>query len=206
MREAWRPPKAPSDPPLLRATDFFLAYRKGPLALYALREYVGAEQVNVALRRLLAAHAEAHPPLPTTRELYRELEAVTPDSLRPLLHDLFAANTLWDLATEQVAAVPARGGMVELTLAVRARKIVVDVTGAVREVPMHDLVEIGAFADGSGDEPGAPVCRQWHRIRSGAQRLTLTVPATATWAGVDPRSLLFDLKQWDNVKRLTTEG
>lgn len=49
--------------------------------------------------------------------------------------------------------------MVELTLAVRARKIVVDASSAVREVPMHDLVEIGAFADGSGEEPGARACR-----------------------------------------------
>jgi hypothetical protein len=202
MREAWLPPRAPSDPPLLRATEWFLGYRKGPLAMYALREYVGADRVDVALRRLLAAHAAAHPPLPTTRDLYRELEAVTPDSLRPLLHDLFAANTLWDLATEQVSAVPAPGGMVQLTLAVRARKIVVDTAGAVRELPMHDLVEIGAFADGAGEERGAPVYRRWHRIRSGTQRVTLTVPATATWAGVDPRSLLFDLKPGNNVARL----
>jgi ABC-type transport system involved in multi-copper enzyme maturation permease subunit len=202
MREAWLPPRAPSDPPLLRATEWFHGYRKGPLALYALREYVGAGQVDVALRRLLAAHADARPPLPTTRDLYRELQEVTPDTLRPLLHDLFAANTLWELAAEQVSAVPAPGGMVRLALAVSARKIVVDTAGAVREVPMNDLVEIGAFADGSGDEPGAPVYRRWHRIRSGAQRLTITVPAAATWAGVDPRSLLFDLVPGDNVARL----
>ncbi|GLC26973.1 M1 family aminopeptidase [Roseisolibacter agri] len=205
MREAWMPPKAPSDPPLLRATDWFLGYRKGPLALYALREYVGAQSVDVALRRLLAAHAEARPPLPTTRDLYRELEAVTPDSLRPLLHDLFAANTLWDLTTEQVSAAPAPGGMVALTLTVRARKIVIDTSGTVRELPIHDLVEIGAFRDGGGKARGAEVHRQLHRIRSGVQRITLTVPAGATWAGVDPRALLFDLKPWNNAKRLPAE-
>ena len=93
----------------------------------------------------------------------------------------------------------------ELTLAVRARRIVVDTTGAVREVPMHDLVEIGAFADGSGEERGAPVYRRLHRIRSGTHRITLTVPAAATWAGVDTRSLLFDLKPWNNVARLPPE-
>ncbi len=202
MREAWLPPRAPSDPPLLRATEWFLGYRKGPLALYALREYVGAAQVDVALRRLLSANAEGRPPLATTRDLYRELGAVTPDSMRPLLHDLFAANTLWELATEQVSAVPAPGGMMELTLAVRARKIVVDTAGAVREIPMNDLVEIGAFSDGADGGRGAQVYRRLHRIRSGTQRLTLTVPATATWAGVDPRSLLFDLKPGDNVVRV----
>ncbi|HEX8361594.1 MAG TPA: hypothetical protein VF613_15875 [Longimicrobium sp.] len=200
MREAWLPPRPPSDPPLLRASSFFLGYRKGPLALYALREYVGAGQVNVALRRLLAAHGGGGAPLATTRDLYRELGAVTPDSLRPLLHDLFAANTLWELATEQVSAVPAPGGKVKLTLSVRARKIVVDTAGTVTEVPMNDLVEIGAFAD--GEKPGAQLYRRWHRVRSGAQRITLTVPAAAAWAGVDPRSLLFDLEPGNNLARL----
>jgi hypothetical protein len=208
MREAWRPPRAPSDPPLLRASDWFLSYRKGPLAMYAMREYVGAAQVNVALRRLLAAHRADRPPLPTTRDLYRELAAVTPDSLRPLLHDLFAANTLWELATERVTAAPIAGGMTRLTLDVRARKIVVDTAGAERELPMHDLVEIGAFVDGTEGANGADgargrsVYRQLHRVRSGPQRITITVPATATWAGVDPRSLLFDLQPGNNVARL----
>jgi hypothetical protein len=202
MREAYLPPRAPADPPLLRADDWFLAYRKGPLAMYALREYVGPGQVNAALRRLLAAHPPAAPPLPTTRDLYRELEVVTPDSLRPLLHDLFAANTLWELVTDSVRAEPAPGGMTRLTLDVRARKIVIDTAGVERELPMHDLIEVGAFADGAEGARGAPLYRRWHRIRSGAQRITLTVPAAAAWAGVDPRALLFDLKPGNNVARL----
>ena len=39
----------------------------------------------------------------------------------------------------------------------------------------------------------------------GAQRITLTVPAAATWAWVGPRSLLFDPKPWNNVARLPPE-
>jgi hypothetical protein len=202
MREAYMPPRAPSDPPLLKADSWFLAYRKGPLAMYALREYVGREQVNVALRRLLERHRAGTPPLATTRDLHRELAAVTPDSLRPLLHDLLAANTVWELATERVTATPAPGGMVRLSLDVRARKLVVDTAGRERELPMHDLVEVGAFADGPGETRGAPVYRRLHRIRAGTQRLTVVVPATATWAGVDPRSLLFDVEPTNNVTRV----
>ena len=202
MREAWLPPRPPSDPPLLRATGWFLGYRKGPLAMYALREYVGVAPVDLALRRLLAAHAGGAPPLPTTRDLYRELEAVTPDSLRYLVHDLFAANTLWELATETVSGEPGPNGTTRLTLDVRARKITVDTGGTVRELPMNDLVEIGAFADGAGRAQGASVYRRLHRIRSGRQRVTITVPAGAAWAGIDPRHLLFDLDPQDNVARL----
>ena len=99
-------------------------------------------------------------------------------------------------------AEPAPGGRVRLTMTVRARKIVVDTSGAEHEVPMDDLIEIGAFADGSDGGRGPSVYRALHRIRSGAQRVTITVPATATRAGVDPRSLLFDLRPGNNVARI----
>ena len=104
MREAYLTPRARANVPLLRATDWFLAYRKGPFAMYALREYVGEERVNAALRRLLEKHGSGEPPLPTSLDLYRELQAVTPDSLRYLLADLFEANTFWELAAERVTA------------------------------------------------------------------------------------------------------
>ena len=59
--------------------DPYAAYRKGPFAMYALKEYVGEERVNQALRSLLAKHSGATPPLPTTLDLYAELQAVTPE-------------------------------------------------------------------------------------------------------------------------------
>ena len=56
--------------------------------------------------------------------------------------------------------------------------------------------------DTTGGERGSPVYRRLHRIRSGAQRVTVTVPATARWAGVDPRQLLFDLTSENDVARV----
>ena len=85
--------------PLLRALDPYLAYRRGPFAMYALSEYVGEDRVNGALRRLIEKHDAAEAPLATTLDLYRELQAVTPDSLKYLLHDLFEVNTFWELET-----------------------------------------------------------------------------------------------------------
>ena len=56
LRLEYERPRSPAMPPLLRATDRFLFYRKGPLALYALGEYIGKERVHEALRRLLEKH------------------------------------------------------------------------------------------------------------------------------------------------------
>ena len=123
MRQAYLAPRPESGVPLLRASDWFDAYRKGPFAMYALREYVGEEQVDAALRRLLAEHGGGEPPLPTSLDLYRELRAVTPDSLRYLLADLFERNTFWELATEEATAEPTGTGAWRVTLDVRARKV-----------------------------------------------------------------------------------
>ncbi|HYH79199.1 MAG TPA: hypothetical protein VEX86_05360 [Longimicrobium sp.] len=203
MREAYLSPRARASLPLLRATDRFIAYRKGPFAMYALREYVGAERVNAVLRRMIEAHGAGTPPLPTSLDLYRELRAVTPDSLHYLLTDLFEANTYWELSTEKAVAAPAATGAWRVTLDVAARKVTVDTAGVETEAPMNDLVEIGVFASAADGGRGEALYRRMHRVRPGRQRITVTVPRKPARAGIDPRSLLIDVKGDDNVVEVT---
>src|SRR6185436_8253582 len=122
--------------PLLRALDPYLSYRRGPFAMYALAEYVGSDSVNGALRRLIEAHDSPGASLATTLDLYRELGKVTPDSLKPLLHDLFEVNTYWEFQTIGVAAVETSEGTWQVTLDVKARKMVYDSAGVETELPM----------------------------------------------------------------------
>jgi hypothetical protein len=162
--------------------------------------------VNVALRRLLQQHGGARPPLPTARDLYRELQAVTPDSLRPLLADLFEANTYWELETKRATAQPTGTGSWRVTLDVTARKEVVDTAGTPTALPMNDLVEIGAYADGADGGAGEPLYLRLHRVRSGPQRITVIVPRRPTRAGIDPRRLLIDVETEDNVAAVEDSG
>ncbi|HSK09749.1 MAG TPA: hypothetical protein VK911_09240, partial [Vicinamibacterales bacterium] len=206
MREAYLTPRSRAAVPLLRAQDWFLGYRKGPFAMYALREYLGEKRVNAALRRLLEKHGSGTPPLPTSLDLYRELEAVTPDSLRPLLADLFEANTYWQLAAKRATAEQAEGGAWRVTLDVEARKVVVDGDGVETEVPMDDLVEVGVFAAAEEARLGDGLYLRMHRVRSGGQRFTVTVPGKPARAGIDPRNLLIDVEPDDNVKEVAPGG
>ncbi|MPY90990.1 MAG: hypothetical protein GEU99_24145 [Luteitalea sp.] len=81
--------------PLLEVEDQpYIAYRKRAIAMYSLREQIGEEAVNTALRSYLEKYRDAGPPYPTSLDLYAELRAVTPDSLRSLLVDLFETVTL----------------------------------------------------------------------------------------------------------------
>jgi ABC-2 type transport system permease protein len=204
MRASYLSPRARAGLPLLRANDRFLYYRKGPLALYAVREYVGAGRVEAALRHLFERHGSRKPPLPTTLDLYGELQAVTPDELRYLLADLFEANTYWELAAERVEAERVGTGEWRVTLDVRARKVVVDEAGVETEAPMDDLVEIGVFAAAGDGGAGEPPHLRMHRVRSGEQRITLTVPWEPALAGIDPRNLLIDVEAGDNLAEVTS--
>lgn len=206
MREAYLSPRTRAGVPLLRATDWFLAYRKGPFAMYALREYVGEARVNTALKRFFDAHAAGKPPLPTSLDLYRELRAATPEQHRGLLHDLFEANTYWELETRRATAEPVEGGEWRVTLEVQARKVVVDEAGVVTEVPMDDLVEVGVFAPAREEGLGEPLHLGMHRVRSGPQRITVTVRGEPGRAGIDPRNLLIDVKPDDNVEAVKRAG
>lgn len=203
MREVYAAPRTRAEVPLLRATDSFLTYRKGPFAMYALREYAGAKAVNTALRRLIEKHCSGTQPLATTLDLYRELKAGIPQSFHPLLADLFERNTFWELATQKVTAKQTRPGDWQVTLDVKTRKVVVDTAGVETEVPMDDLLEVGVFADTKAAGTTRPLYLQMHRLRSGEHRLTVKVSDKPTRAGIDPRNLLIDLAGADNFKEVT---
>jgi len=174
-------------------------YFKGGVAMYTLRERLGADAVNGALRRFREKFAGADAPPPTSRALYAELQAATPDSLRPLLSDLFEHITLWSVRTDSAVAEPA-GGAYRVTLFVDASKARADSVGTQTPVAMDDAVEVGVFAGAALDGSlGETLYLKQHRIRSGKQTILLTVPRLPTRAGIDPYRKLIERARDDNV-------
>lgn len=180
--------------PLLRALDPYLSYRRGPFAMYALSEYAGAAAVNGAIRRLVAQSELPGARRVTTLDLYRELGASVPDSLKPLLHDLFEVNAYWLLHTGRATAKKTADGKWQVTMDINVRKMMYDSAGVETELPMDEWVEVGVFGTpvSGGDEQSRPLYLQKHRIHTGAQSITVTVGDVPDQAGVDPRRLLIE--------------
>jgi ABC-2 type transport system permease protein len=188
--------------PLLDVEDQpYIAYRKGAIAMYTLRERIGEERVNTALRRYLEKHRDNGPPYPTSLDLYAELRAATPDSLRSLLVDLFETVTLWDVKAERARVERTGTSEYQLSLDVVAKKFRADSVGKETEVPMDDLVEIGVFAPS-----GESLSLKQHRIHTGKQTLSITVPREPARAGIDPRNKLIDQRRDDNVVEVKAIG
>jgi hypothetical protein len=189
-----------TDVPLIEAEDHpHIFYGKGAVALYTMREHIGDEAVNGTLRRFLEKHRAAGPPYPTSADLVAELRAVTPDSLRYLLTDLFETVTLWEVKTERSFVERTEAGEYAVTLDVVAKKVRADSVGNETEVPMDDYVEIGVFAPGTGDGLGPPLYLKRHRIRSGNQTIRVSVAREPASAGIDPYRKLIDRAREDNI-------
>jgi ABC-2 type transport system permease protein len=203
MREPNPWPQIRTGLPLLRAMDPWANYRKAPYAMYALAEYVGEAQVNSALRTLVEKKASS---LATTLDMYQELQAVTPDSLKPLLHDLFEVNAFWKFDTKKATAQQTAAGTWQVTFDVDAHKVVADSAGKETEVPINEWVEIGIFAAAEpGEMLGKPLYLEKHRVRAGRQTITITVPNKPARGGIDPYNLL-DWEEGDNIEPIDTKG
>ncbi|MBX9449885.1 MAG: ABC transporter permease [Taibaiella sp.] len=74
----------------------YIYYSKGSLVLYALRDYLGEETLNSAIRTFLNKTRFQEPPYTTSTELIEEIRKVTPDSLQYLVTDLFDKITLYE--------------------------------------------------------------------------------------------------------------
>jgi ABC-2 type transport system permease protein len=194
MRAQYLGPHQPRSAPLLRSVDHLDAYRVGPFAMYALREAVGVEPVNRALRALLAKFPPGRAPYPTTVDFYAELRAATPAGMHGLLKDLFEEITFWDLRAKSLDVTAVAGGACRVMLGIEARKLKGDGTGAERSVPMNDLVEIALY-----DAAGKTLHRKYHRVRAGVGTIELTITGAPARAVVDPDHELLDRNMDDNA-------
>ena len=198
LKKEYDIPKSRADVPLIKGSDFFNLYRKGPLALYTISEYIGEDRMNKALRELFEKHGNGEPPLATSMDLYNEIVTVTPDSLQYLIHDLFKVNTFWDFEMEVASAEKMGTGDWRVTLQLKANKEVVDEIGQVTSILLNDWIEIGIYGlSTSNGKSGEPLYLQKHKLRTGQQTLIITVPEKPGRAGIDPNQLL-DRKVEDN--------
>jgi len=185
----------------------YIHYQKGSLAFYALRDYIGEDAMNTALRAFLAKWALKGPPYPTARDLYAELAKVTPDSLAYVLKDLFEDITFYENKTDSATATKRPDGTWTVRLALSSKKLKGDSLGNTREVPIADYVDVGVFGDHvPGQKLGEPLIVKKVRITQPLTVLELIVPKEPKKAGIDPYNKLIDRTPEDNVISVTPRG
>ena len=181
----------------------YIHYYKGSLAFYALQDYIGEDVLNGALRTFLKKHQYPTAPYPTSLDLVRELRAVTPDSLQPVITDLFETITLFDDKADSASWSKRPDGKYAVRLYASSRKLRADSVGAEHPIPVADWIDVGVFgAPEKGNKLGKPLYLTKRRITQEHSVIDLVVDAEPKKAGIDPYNKLIDREPKDNVKEV----
>ncbi len=191
--------------PLMRveASQGYIHYRKGSVVMYYLRQMIGEDAINRALRKVLAQYRYAPPSYPTSYALVDALRSETPPQYQYLLKDLFEDITLFSNRTLNATAHKRNDGKYDVTVDVETHKYHADAKGAETEVPVDDWIEVGALAAPEhGKRYGKVLARQLVHMTGKGGKYTFATDAMPDKAGIDPLLLLVDRVPDDNLKKV----
>lgn len=179
-------------------------YQKGSLILYGLRDLIGDDPLNRALRAFRDSFAlKENPPFPGSDDLYFFINKYTPDSLRYYLVDTWEKITLYDNRLVKTFAKEAGNGYYDVTIDVSSKKFYADSTGRETAAPMNDYIDIGVFAAETKDKNGRtqthPLYIRKYKLKEGQHSITVRVKGKPVKAGIDPYNKLIDRIPDDNT-------
>ncbi|MFM9040513.1 MAG: ABC transporter permease/M1 family aminopeptidase [Betaproteobacteria bacterium] len=180
----------------------YIHYQKGALALWWLKEVVGAEAVNRALSAFVREFAFKSAPYPNSLDLLRHIRREAGPQHHDLISDLFEKITLLDVKAQEAKAVQRPDGRWDVTFTVQARKLYADGKGVETEAPLDEPFEIGVFSaePGKKDYSARNVLLMERRaIRTGSQVISMTVDSKPAFVGVDPYNKRIDRNSDDNI-------
>ena len=191
--------------PLERVEDqAYIYYRKGSLVMYRLKEVIGEDAVNAALRSLLKQYAFKGAPYPKSTDLVTLFrQEAGPDPIKQqLITDLFEKITIYDLRTTKAASKKRADGKYDVTLILSAKKHYADGKGKETDASMNEPVDIGLFAR----EPGKKgftakdvILLQRMMVKSGTATLKFVTDRPPVFAGLDPYNTMIDRNSDENL-------
>lgn len=189
-------------PLLLTENQQYIHYNKGSVIMYALKDYVGEERLNNAIKKYVQKVKFTGPPYTTMLDLLAAFREATPDSLQYIIKDMFETITLYDNQVKEVT-YKKKGDKYLVTIEFSAKKYRADGYGKETEIPMSDYIDVGIF--GKEKKDGKSVDKtlylQKHKISDKDTKIQITVDGKPEEAGIDPYNKLIDRKPDDNLKK-----
>lgn len=180
----------------------YVRYEKGGIVMYLLKDRMGEEAVNRALRSLIAKFAFKGAPYATSSDLLAALRAEARPDQQQLITDLFQKITLYDLKADNARAVRLPDGKWRVEMFVEARKRYADRKGIETEAPLDEVFDVGAFNVDPATAAFRPVnvikVEKW-RLRSGRHRVAIVTDRKPSFVGLDPYLKYIDRNAQDNI-------
>jgi aminopeptidase N len=182
----------------------YIHYRKGSLVFYRLREEMGEEALNRALKRYLEDKGFQQPPYTTSKELIEYIRAEAPAGAQQLITDLFEKIAFYDNRVVEAKATKRDDGRYDVALSLKAAKVYSDGIGKETPAAIDDEIEIAVFAraPGAKEADEKVLFLERRRITEAEPAITVTVDELPFEAGFDPYNKLIDRVSSDNRKRV----
>ena len=191
--------------PLMRAENqTYIHYPKGGIVMYSLKDRLGEETFNSALKSFLEEFQYKSDPYPTTLDLIRHIKAVSSDNDMNFIDDLFARITLFDLKTKTATAKKLENGKYQVELTIEADKYYADGKGEETKDEVNDYFDIGIFSSDPDVAKSNDHVLKFDKemIKTGENKLTFEVSELPKYAGVDPYIKMIDRNSNDNMIRV----
>lgn len=183
----------------------YIHYNKGSLVFYRLRDEIGEEALNRALKRYLQDKGFQQAPFTTTLELLAYIRAEAPQDKQALITDLFEKIVFYDNRVTEASAVQRKDGRWDVTMKLHLAKLESDGKGKESPRAYDEPVEIAIFARAPGaKEKDEKVLFTDKRVLSGSDPvITITVKDKPFEVGVDPYNKMIDRVSRDNRKEVS---
>ncbi|MBR7747634.1 ABC transporter permease/M1 family aminopeptidase [Undibacterium baiyunense] len=185
----------------------YIHYNKGSLIFYRLRDEIGEEALNRALKRFLQDKAYQQAPYTTTKELLAYIREEAPQDKHALITDMFEKIVFYDNRVTEAKAVKRADGQWDVTMKLHLAKIEVDGKGKETARAYDEAVEIAIFsrAAGAKEKDEKVLFIEKRVVPANASNLTITVRDKPFEVGVDPYNKLIDRVSKDNRKEVSFE-
>jgi hypothetical protein len=182
----------------------YIHYNKGSVVMYALRDYIGEENVNRALANYLVDWAYLAPPFSTSTDFMKYIDAVTPDSLKYLLTDMFETITLFDIKATEATCEPLEEGKYKVKLTAEVQKFRADSLGFETSIALNDWIDVGVFTtkEVDGKKKQVELYLQKHKVDSANPVFEIIVNEKPETAGLDPYNKLVDRHSDNNTVKV----
>jgi ABC-2 type transport system permease protein len=183
----------------------YIHYRKGSLIFYRLRDEIGEEALNRALKRFLQDKGYQDSPFTTSAELLAYIRAEAPANKQALITDMFEKIVFYDNRVTEAKATKRTDGQWDVTMKLHLAKMEADGKGKETPRAYDEAVEIGIFARAKGaKEQDERVLFSEKRVLTGDNpTLTITVKDKPFEVGVDPYNKMIDRVSRDNRKEVS---
>lgn len=181
-------------PIMLAENQQYIHYNKGCLIMYALKDYIGEDSVNAALRRYIGKVGYQSAPYTTAKEFVANLKLSVPDSMQYVVKDLFEDITIYENYVKDLKSVKQADGKYKVTLTVGSAKFKADTLGKSKAVPVNDWMDIGIFTekDQNGKKVSSELLLKKVKMDKAEKTFEFIMDREPVSAGLDPYNKLID--------------